>query len=110
MLIVLAGLGLRLDAAWQGSESNLPDSAAYERIARGIDMRGEFEQSGPGTPAQPQQASNYSPGLPLFVGAIFTFAGDDARIARLALALIAALSMRKDDHDPSPERASERHR
>ncbi len=93
MLIVLAGLGLRLDAAWQGSESNLPDSAAYERIARGIDVRGEFEQSGPGTPAQPQQASNYSPGLPLFVGAIFTFAGDDARIARLALALIAALSI-----------------
>lgn len=94
MLIVFAGLGLRLDAAWQGSENNLPDSAAYERIARGLEQRGEFEQLGPGTPEQAQQASNYSPGLPLLVGGIFTLAGDDdARFARLVLALIAAISI-----------------
>ena len=61
MLIVVAGLGLRVETAWQGTESNLPDSAAYERIARGLEQRGEFEQIGPGTPARPQAASNYSP-------------------------------------------------
>lgn len=94
MLIVLAGLGLRLDAAWTGSESNLPDSAAYERIARGLEQRGEFEQFGPGTPERVQQASNYSPGLPLLVSGIFTITGDDdARTARLVLALIAAISI-----------------
>ncbi|MDQ2700785.1 MAG: hypothetical protein M3Y23_05590, partial [Actinomycetota bacterium] len=65
MLIIAAGLALRVDAAWQGPVENLPDSAAYERIARGIHEDGEFEQAGPGTPAHPQPASNYSPGLPL---------------------------------------------
>ncbi len=93
MLIVAAGLGLRLDAAWQGSESNLPDSAAYERIARGLEQRGEFEQAGPGTPPQAQAASNYSPGLPLLVGGIFTLAGDDVRLARVLLALIGAAAI-----------------
>jgi 4-amino-4-deoxy-L-arabinose transferase-like glycosyltransferase len=94
LLIALAGLGLRLDAAWQGSENNLPDSAAYERIARGLERTGQFEQIGPGTPARAQAASNYSPGLPLLVGGIFTLTGsDDARTARVVLALIAALSI-----------------
>jgi hypothetical protein len=94
MLIVLAGLGLRLDAAWKGAEENLPDSAAYERIARGLEQRGEFVQVGPGTPERVQQSSNYSPGLPLLVGGIFAVAGsDDARVARLVLALIAAMAI-----------------
>ncbi|MEX0620804.1 MAG: glycosyltransferase family 39 protein [Solirubrobacterales bacterium] len=93
MLIFLAGLGLRLDAAWHGSEMNMPDSAAYERIARGLERDGEFEQVGPGTPPQAQQASNYSPGLPLLVGGIFSIAGENVRLARLLLALISALSI-----------------
>jgi len=94
ILIVLAGLGLRLDAAWTGSANNLPDSAAYERIARGLEQRGEFQQAGPGTLERTQQASNYSPGLPLLVGGIFAVTGnDDARTARLALALIAAMAI-----------------
>ncbi len=94
MLIVTAGLGLRLEAAWQGAESNLPDSAAYERIARGLEQRGEFEQVGPGTPAQAQAASNYSPGLPLLVGGVFALAGDDdVRLARILLALISAAAI-----------------
>ncbi len=94
MLIVTAGLGLRLETAWQGAEVNLPDSAAYERIARGLEQRGEFEQVGPGTPARPQAASNYSPGLPLLVGGVFALSGDDdVRLARLLLALISAAAI-----------------
>ncbi len=93
VLIVIAGLGLRLEAAWHGAESNLPDSAAYERIARGIEQRGEFEQVGPGTPVRPQAASNYSPGLPLLVGGVFAVAGDDVRLARILLALISAAAI-----------------
>lgn len=94
MLIVAAGLGLRLETAWQGAESNLPDSAAYERIARGLEQRGQFEQTGPGTPARPQAASNYSPGLPLLVGGVFAVAGDDdVRLARVLLALISAAAI-----------------
>lgn len=93
MLIILAGLGLRLEAAWRGSEANMPDSAAYERIARGLKERGVFEQVGPGTPTRPQPASNYSPGLPLLVGGIFTIAGDDVRLARMFLAILASLAI-----------------
>jgi len=94
LLIVLAGLALRVDHAWQGSDGNLPDSAAYERIARGLSDAGRYEQVGPGTPAHPQPASNYSPGLPLLTGSIFYLAGDDdVRLARVFLALIASLAI-----------------
>lgn len=93
-LIVLAGLALRLDAAWQGTAENLPDSAAYERIARGLHEDGAFVQKGPGTPAHPQPATNYSPGLPLAVSGVFELAGrDDVRLARVLLALVGALAI-----------------
>ncbi|MGK2931733.1 MAG: glycosyltransferase family 39 protein [Solirubrobacterales bacterium] len=90
----MAGLTLRVGSAWDGSAENLDDSAAYERIARGLHEDGEFEQAGPGTPVHPQPASNYSPGLPLFAGAVFEVAGDDdVRLVRILLALISAASM-----------------
>jgi len=93
-LIVLAGLALRVDHAWQGPEENLPDSAAYERIARGLHQEGRFEQVGPGTPAHPQPASNYSPGLPLLTGGLFELTGsENVRWARLLLALISTLAI-----------------
>lgn len=94
LLIVLAGLALRLDAAWDGVEENLPDSAAYERLARGLATEGSFEQVGPDLPPWIQPATNYSPGLPLLVGGFFAVAGtDDARAARLFLALLASLAI-----------------
>ena len=93
-LIVIAGLALRMDAAWNGAPENLPDSAAYERIARGLYEDGQFAQKGPGTPAHPQPATNYSPGLPLAVAGIYDLAGDDdVRLARIVLALIATLAI-----------------
>ena len=94
VLIVIAGLALRMDAAWNGVAENLPDSAAYERIARGLHEDGEFAQKGPGTPAHPQPASNYSPGLPLLVSGVFDLPGNDsARLARLLLALLGTLAI-----------------
>ncbi len=94
VLVVTAGLALRMDAAWNGATENLPDSAAYERIARGLHEDGEFAQKGPGTPAHPQPASNYSPGLPLLVSGVFDLAGDDdARLARIVLALLGTLAI-----------------
>ncbi|MDQ2622984.1 MAG: glycosyltransferase family 39 protein [Actinomycetota bacterium] len=94
ILIVLTGLLLRLDNAWDGSERNMPDSAAYERIARGLHEEGRFSQTGPGTPAHPQPATNYSPGLPLLVAGWYGLTGgEDVRSARILLALISALSI-----------------
>lgn len=94
ILVVMAGLALRMDAAWQGAAENMPDSAAYERIARGLHEDGVFAQKGPGTPAHPQPATNYSPGLPLAVAGVFDLAGgDNVRLARLLLALVGTLSI-----------------
>lgn len=94
ILVLLAGLLLRIDAAWHGSERNMPDSAAYERIARGLHEDGVFEQRGPGTPAHPQAATNYSPGLPLLAAGWYAVAGgEDVRGARILLALLSALSI-----------------
>lgn len=94
ILIALAGLALRVDAAWQGAPRNMPDSAAYERIARGLHEDGAFVQKGEGTPAHPQPSTNYSPGLPLAVSGIFQLAGDDdVRLARILLALAGTLAI-----------------
>ena len=93
-LIVFAGLFLRLDSAWKGTDQNLPDSAAYERIATGIAEYGVFEQMGPDRPSETQPATNYSPGLPLLVGAVFELTGSDSgRIARILLALLSSLAI-----------------
>ncbi|MCO5316127.1 MAG: glycosyltransferase family 39 protein [Solirubrobacterales bacterium] len=91
--ILLFGLLLRADSAWQGAERNLPDSAAYERIAIGLHDRGQFDQGGRDVPAHPQAASNYSPGLPLLIAGWFDLTGENARTARLMLALISSLSI-----------------
>lgn len=94
LLIVTAGLGLRLESAWHGSPVEMPDSVAYERIARGLWQEGSLEQLAPDLPVAAQPADNYSPGLPLLVAGVFTLRGDDdVRLARLVLALIAAASI-----------------
>jgi 4-amino-4-deoxy-L-arabinose transferase-like glycosyltransferase len=94
LLIVSAGLGLRIESAWQGSPVDMPDSVGYERIARGLWQDGRFQQAGPDLPAGLQSADNYSPGLPLLVAGIFAIRGsDDVRLARLVLALISAAAI-----------------
>jgi 4-amino-4-deoxy-L-arabinose transferase-like glycosyltransferase len=87
--ILLLGAGLRVDSAWQG-RSPVYDAAAYATIAANLE-HGEGFTLGPGAT---QPASNYSPGLPLLVGAIYELTGGvHKRLARLALALIGSLAI-----------------
>ncbi len=87
--ILLLGLGLRLDYAWEG-RAPVYDAVAYERIATNLE-RGEGFTLGQGAT---QPASNYSPGLPLLVGGLYGLSGGDhERLARLILAAIGALAV-----------------
>jgi 4-amino-4-deoxy-L-arabinose transferase-like glycosyltransferase len=87
--ILLLGLGLRVDNAWQG-RAPVYDAQGYASIAANLE-RGEGFGLGPDAT---QPASNYSPGLPLFVGGVYTVAGGvHERTARLVLALLGTLSV-----------------
>jgi 4-amino-4-deoxy-L-arabinose transferase-like glycosyltransferase len=87
--ILLVGLGLRADYAWEG---RIPvyDASAYATIAANLERGEGFTLGRFGT----QPASNYSPGLPLLAGGIYAASGDvHERSARLVLALIGSLSV-----------------
>ena len=87
--ILLLGLGLRLDYAWEG-RAPVYDAVAYARIAANIDRRQGFTVGESAT----QPSSNYSPGLPLLVAAIYRASGGvHERLARIVLALIAWLAV-----------------
>jgi 4-amino-4-deoxy-L-arabinose transferase-like glycosyltransferase len=88
-VILLLGLGLRVNEAWDG-RAPVFDAAAYATIAANLD-RGEGFTLGE-TATQP--ASNYSPGLPLFVAAIYKLSGGvHERLARVILALLGTLTV-----------------
>jgi 4-amino-4-deoxy-L-arabinose transferase-like glycosyltransferase len=87
--ILLLGLGLRADYAWEG---RIPvyDAAAYATIAANLERGEGFTLGRFGT----QPASNYSPGLPLLTGGIYAATGGvHERSARLVLAAIGSLSV-----------------
>jgi 4-amino-4-deoxy-L-arabinose transferase-like glycosyltransferase len=89
VLVLLLGMGLRLNEAWDG---RMPvfDAVAYAKIAASLD-RGDGFTLGPGAT---QPASNYSPGLPLFSAGIYELTGGvHERAARLILALLGTLSV-----------------
>ncbi|HET9185241.1 MAG TPA: hypothetical protein VFN82_03775 [Solirubrobacterales bacterium] len=87
--IVLLGLGLRVENAWEG-RAPVYDAQAYAAIAANLE-RGEGFTAGPHAT---QPASNYSPGLPLFVAGIYEAAGGvHERLARLILAVIGTLAV-----------------
>ena len=87
--ILMLGIGLRVDNAWQG-RAPVYDAAAYARIAANLE-RGDGFTLGPGAT---QPASNYSPGLPLLTDGIYKLTGGvHERFARLVLALIGSLSV-----------------
>jgi hypothetical protein len=87
--ILLLGLGLRVDYAWEGREPVF-DAVGYATIASNLE-RGEGFALGPGAT---QPASNYSPGLPLFVSGLYKLTGGvHERFARLVLALIGSLAV-----------------
>lgn len=87
--ILLLGLGLRVDYAWEG-RAPVFDAAAYAEIARNLDEGRGFTLGAEAT----QRASNYSPGLPLLAAGIYKVTGGvHERTARLALALLGTFSV-----------------
>jgi 4-amino-4-deoxy-L-arabinose transferase-like glycosyltransferase len=89
VLILLLGLGLRMSEAWDG-RAPVFDAAAYATIAANLEHDQGFTL---GTGAT-QPASNYSPGLPLFVAGLYKLSGGvHERLARVILALLGALAV-----------------
>jgi len=89
LVILLLGLGLRVNEAWDG-RSPVFDATAYATIAANLDRGEGFSLGSRAT----QPASNYSPGLPLFAAGLYKLTGGaHERFARLVLALISALSV-----------------
>jgi len=87
--VLLLGLGLRVGEAWDG-RAPVYDAKAYAAIAGNLE-RGEGFTVGDGAT---QPASNYSPGLPLFVAGLYGVTGGvHERLARVVLALIGSLSV-----------------
>jgi 4-amino-4-deoxy-L-arabinose transferase-like glycosyltransferase len=88
-VILILGLGLRVNEAWQG-RSPVFDAAAYATIAANLDRGDGFTLGSEAT----QPASNYSPGLPLLAaGAYKATGGVHERTARLLLALLGTLAV-----------------
>jgi len=89
VVILLLGLSLRIGEAWDG-RAPVYDAAAYGTIAANLERGEGFTLGAQAT----QPATNYSPGLPLFVAGIYEATGGvHERIARLVLALAGALSI-----------------
>ena len=87
--ILLLGLGLRANEAWDG-RSPVFDATAYATIAANLEHDQGFTLGSAAT----QPASNYSPGLPLFVAGVYKVAGGvHERTARLVLALLGTLAV-----------------
>jgi 4-amino-4-deoxy-L-arabinose transferase-like glycosyltransferase len=87
--ILLVGMALRVDYAWEGRAPAF-DAVAYSEIARNLDQGNGFTLGERAT----QPASNYSPGLPLLLAGIYKLSGGEhERFARIALALIGGLSI-----------------
>ena len=87
--ILLLGLGLRANEAWDG-RSPVFDAAAYATIAANLEHDQGFTLGSAAT----QPASNYSPGLPLLVAGVYKVTGGvHERTARLVLALLGTLAV-----------------
>ncbi|HEV7482774.1 MAG TPA: hypothetical protein VGO13_06710 [Solirubrobacterales bacterium] len=87
--ILLIGIGLRVGEAWDG-RAPVYDAAAYAAIAANLDRGNGFTVGAAAT----QPSSNYSPGLPLLIAALYKVTGDvHERTARLLLALIGSLAI-----------------
>jgi 4-amino-4-deoxy-L-arabinose transferase-like glycosyltransferase len=87
--ILLLGIGLRLDYAWDGREPVF-DARAYAAIAANLEQGEGFTAGAAAT----QPSSNYSPGLPLLVAGVYEVTGGvHERLARVLLAFIGSLAV-----------------
>jgi 4-amino-4-deoxy-L-arabinose transferase-like glycosyltransferase len=87
--VLLLGVGLRVDSAWEG-RAPVYDATAYAAIAANLGRGDGFALD----PGATQPASDYSPGLPLLAGGIYALSGGvHERFARVVLALIGSLSV-----------------
>jgi 4-amino-4-deoxy-L-arabinose transferase-like glycosyltransferase len=89
VVLVLAGLGLRVGYAIEQPSTPPPDARAYERIAENLERDGSFDTRPEGVGREVQPSSAYSPGLPLFVAAVYWVSGGVH--LTLALVLLALL-------------------
>jgi hypothetical protein len=94
LLILVLGLGLRVGFAVEPLQPQSPDARGYARIAESLYRDSKFDQRGNFLPSEVQQASNYSPGLPLLTAGIYELTGGvDLRLARIVLAAIGSLAI-----------------
>jgi hypothetical protein len=92
LVLVALGLGLLLDYAIRAPQHPVDDARAYARISRAL-FEGEGFTQGRELDYL-QSASNYQPGLPLFVAGVYEVRGaDDEETARIVLALLSALAI-----------------
>ena len=90
--LMLFAAGVRVGFALEPQRPQEPDSIGYARIAKTLHEDGRFEEGGFRAPLQ--QASNYSPGLPLFVAGLYELTGGiHLELARVVLALIGSLAV-----------------
>ncbi len=90
--IFLLGLGLRLDYAIRAPHDPVDDARAYARISRALSEGEGYTQGRDFTYLQ--SASNYQPGLPLFVTGIYEVRGGvDEETARIVLALLSSAAI-----------------
>ncbi|HXV05494.1 MAG TPA: glycosyltransferase family 39 protein [Solirubrobacterales bacterium] len=92
--ILLVGLGLRVGYAVEQPAARPPDAQAYARIAESLYLHGSFDARPPGASHEMQPASAYSPGLPLFVAAVYLLSGGvHLTLALVLLALLGATAI-----------------
>jgi hypothetical protein len=90
--LLLVAVGLRIGFALDPQRPQEPDSIGYARIAKSLYRDGSFEEGGSRTHLQ--EASNYSPGLPLLVAGIYQISGGvHLELARLVLAVVGSLAV-----------------
>ena len=90
--VLIVAVGLRIGFAVDPQRPQEPDSIGYARIAKSLEAGNGFQEGG--FKAHLQEASNYSPGLPLLIAGIYAVTGGPhLELARIVLALIGSLAV-----------------
>jgi Dolichyl-phosphate-mannose-protein mannosyltransferase len=94
VVVVVAGLGLRVGYALEAREYQPPDSQAYARIAENLYQEGSFDARAREDRREVQATSAYSPGLPFLVAGVHWLTGGiHLTAARVVLAMFGAVAV-----------------